>query len=152
MESTRRYGKKTDLALGTWVKLARAFTVLSHRSAEQIRTFGLTEAQFAALECLGHKGSLTPGELCRKQLVSGGNMTVVLDNLEKEGLIERVRSLEDRRSMMINLTPKGQKLFDRIFVLHAAHIEKLVSVLTVEEQVQMSTLLKKLGLALQERA
>ncbi|MFH0879598.1 MAG: flagellar hook capping FlgD N-terminal domain-containing protein, partial [Lentisphaerota bacterium] len=54
-------------------------------------------AQFSALECLGHLGPMMIGELTRKQLVSGGNMTVVVDNLEKEGLVKRVVNAKDRR-------------------------------------------------------
>src|SRR5512137_956660 len=97
--TTARYGRRADVALSTWVKLARAFSVFNHRTDEQIRTFGLTQAQFGVLEILGHKGPLTPGELCTKRLVSGGNMTVVVDHLERDGLVERRRSTEDRRSV-----------------------------------------------------
>ena len=149
-----RYGRQADTALDMWVKLARAFSVFSHRSEDQIRTFGLTQAQFSALECLGHKGSLTLGELCRKQLVSGGNMTVVVDNLEREQLVERVRSKDDRRSIVVRLTPKGKGLFKRIFTLHARYIADLASVLTQDEQASLAALLKKLGtaLAMQPRA
>jgi MarR family 2-MHQ and catechol resistance regulon transcriptional repressor len=150
MKTTKKYGKKADLALSMWVKLARAFTTFSKRSFENIRTFGLTEAQFGALECLGHLGPMTIGELCRKQLVSGGNMTVVVDNLEKLGLVERVHSKEDRRAVLVRLTMRGKKLFDEIFVKHAAHIARLASVLTDQEQEELAGLLKKLGVSLRE--
>lgn len=150
MLSTKKYGKNTDLALGMWVKLARAYETFNRRSVENIRTFGLTEPQFGVLECLGHLGPLTTGELCRKMLVSGGNMTVVIDNLEKEALVERIRSAEDRRTIRIQLSKKGKKLFDDIFVRHAAHITKLAGALSKTERQDLSRLLKKLGLALQE--
>jgi MarR family 2-MHQ and catechol resistance regulon transcriptional repressor len=148
MTTTTRYGKKADLALATWVKLARAFSVFDHRTIEQIRTFGLTQAQFGVLETLGHKGSLTLGELCRKQLVSGGNMTVVVDNLERRGLVERIRSREDRRSIGVQLTAKGLHLFERIFPQHAEHVANITSVLTEHEQVELGALLKKLGMGI----
>lgn len=148
MKTTIKYGKKADLALSMWVKLARAFTTFGKRSFENIKTFGLTEAQFGALECLGHLGPMTIGELCRKQLVSGGNMTVVVDNLGKLGLVERVRSENDRRVVLVRLTAKGKKLFDGIFGKHAEHITKLASVLTEQEQKELARLLKKLGVAL----
>ncbi len=145
MPPARRYGKRAEVALDMWVKLARAFSVFSRRSEEQIRTFGLTTAQFSALECLGHKGAMTLGELCRKQLVSGGNMTVVVDNLEREDLVERVRNKKDRRSIVVQLTPKGKELFGRIFPVHARHIARVASVLTQTEQSSLAALLKKLG-------
>ena len=145
MKTTERYGKRADLALALWVKLARAFAVFNHRTAEHIRTFGLTQPQFGAIEVLGHKGPLTLGELCRKRLVSGGNMTVVVDNLERDGLVERVRSTEDRRAIVVRLTPKGKSLFDKIFTQHADFVAQLASALTQQEQAELGSLLKKLG-------
>jgi MarR family 2-MHQ and catechol resistance regulon transcriptional repressor len=139
------------LALGLWVKLARASQTFTKRTAEQIRTFNLTEPQFGVLEALGHLGPLTLGELSRKRLVSGGNITCVIDNLEREQLVERVPSEHDRRAIVARLTHKGENLFDEIFVKHAEYVVELSSVLTETEQQELSKLLKKLGCALQER-
>jgi MarR family 2-MHQ and catechol resistance regulon transcriptional repressor len=150
MKTTKRYGKKTDIALSTWVKLARAHDTFSHLTASQIRSFGLTTAQFGVVECLGHLGPMLIGELTKKHLVSGGNMTVVVDNLEKEGLVERSISDEDRRAFVVKLTFKGKRLFNKIFIRHAEYITQLVSVLTEAEQVELSHLLKKLGLGLKD--
>ncbi len=146
MKTTKKYGKKTDLALTTWVKLARAFSSFNKRSIENIRKFGLTQPQFAVIEIIGHLGPLKVGEICNKMLVSGGNMTLVLDNIAKLGYIERVHSLEDRRAILIQLTQKGKDLFDNVFNSHAEHVTKLMSVLTIEEQKTLGELLKKLGL------
>jgi MarR family 2-MHQ and catechol resistance regulon transcriptional repressor len=145
MNSTRRYGRRADVALTLWVKLARAFATFNKATVEQIRTFGLTQAQFGALECLGHLGSMTIGELCHKQLVSGGNMTVVVDNLEREGLVERLRSTRDRRVIRVRLTAKGRRRFEEIFAPHAEFVSRVASVLTEKEQLQLGRLLKKLG-------
>ena len=150
MKTTKRYGKNADLALSLWVKLARAYSTFCKLTIKQISTFGLTEPQFGVLECLGHLGPLTLGELSKKQLVSGGNITCVVDNLEKEGFVERVPSKEDRRAIVAQLTPKGKKLFDNIFLQHAKYITKISSVLKEREQQELSRLLKKLGLALKE--
>jgi MarR family 2-MHQ and catechol resistance regulon transcriptional repressor len=150
MHTTARYGKKADLALQMWVKLARAAATFDKLSAENIRSFGLTAPQFGAFECLGHLGSMTTGELARKMLVSGGNTTCIVDNLMKEGLVEREHSANDRRVIVVRLSEKGQKLFDEIFPKHALHIEHLASVLTAEEQADLARLLKKLGKALSE--
>jgi len=147
MKSTKKYGKKIDLALSTWVKLARSFASFNKRSTESIRSFGLTQPQFAVLEVLGHLGPLKVGEICGKMLVTGGNMTLVLDNIEKLGFIERIPSKEDRRAINVQLTPKGQALFDEVFIQHAEHIAQLMSVLTAEEQKTAGEILKKLGQA-----
>ncbi len=148
MKQTRRYGKKANAALTLWVKLARSFSVFSKAADSDIDSYGLTQPQFGALECLGHLGPMTIGQLCRKNLVSGGNMTVVVDNLEKLGLVERVPSKEDRRAIVVQLTAKGEKMFREIFPRHAKHIAKLASVLTETEQEELGRLLKKLGTSL----
>jgi len=148
MKTTKKYGKKQDLALSMWVKLARAYTTFSKKSLENIRSFHLTEPQFGVLESLGHLGSMTIGTLCSKQLVSGGNMTLVVDNLEKQGLVERIYNKEDRRTIIVQLTKKGKALFNEVFSQHAKHIEKLASVLTDKDQEELSKLLKKLGTSL----
>ncbi len=148
MKTTEQYGKKADRALSTWVKLARASATMGKLSRENIESFGLTEPQFGVLEVLGHLGPITLGQLSKKRLVSGGNITCVVDNLEKEGLVARIPSPDDRRSIVVSLTDKGRELFVRIFVQHAECITQLVSVLSETEQEQLSYLCKKLGTAL----
>lgn len=145
MKTTKKYGQKIDDSLSLWVKLTRAYLTISKKVSENVKSFNLTEPQFGALECLGHLGPMTIGSLCGKQLVSGGNMTLVIDNLEKEGLAERIHSKEDRRTIVVQLTPKGEDLFKTVFIRHAEFISELTSVLSKEEITQLSGLLKKLG-------
>jgi len=151
MKTTRKYGKATDRALSLWVKLARAHDTMSTLADRNIATFGLTTPQFGALECLGHLGQMTIGELGRKMLVTGGNMTVVVDNLVKQSLVERFGISNDRRKIMVRLTGKGEELFHEIFIKHAEFITDLVSVLTYREQEELGRLLKKLGTSLELR-
>jgi MarR family transcriptional regulator, 2-MHQ and catechol-resistance regulon repressor len=150
MTITKRYGKKAGIALDMWVKLARAFGMFSKHALCDIRRYELTQPQFAIVEILGHLGPLTLGELAKKQLSSCGNITVVVDNLEKEDLVLRKPSKEDRRSLYVHLTPKGEQMFDEMFHQHAQHITKLASVLTEKEQQQLAGLLRKLGLGLKD--
>ena len=79
-------------------------------------------------------------------------MTVVVDNLERDGLVERLRCEDDRRAYIVQLTAKGKTLFDDIFVMHAKFVTGLVfSALSDEEISKLSELLKKLGLSLKEK-
>lgn len=150
MKTTRRYGEKADLALTLWVKLARASATFGRHTGKDIERYGLTQPQFSVLEILGHLGPMTIGEASKKMLVTGGCMTVIVDNLERDGLVKRDRSSDDRRVIKVGLTTKGAKLFEEIFAQHAQVVERLASVLSTDEQTQLAHLLKKLGLALKE--
>jgi len=152
MRTTEKYGKKADIALSMWVKLARASATFGKLTMENIKTFGLTQPQFGVLETLGHLGPMTLCEISRKQFVSGGNMTVVIDNLEKEGLVTRIPSKDDRRSIVVQLTAKGKELFESIFAEHAECVADIASVLTEEEQVELGRLCKKLGKGLKKES
>jgi MarR family transcriptional regulator, 2-MHQ and catechol-resistance regulon repressor len=134
------------------VKLARAAATFQRHAVEDIRTYGLTLPQFGVIESLGHLGAMTLGELAQKQLSSCGNTTVVVDNLETEGLVERNASKEDRRVIYVRLTPKGKRLFNDAFKRHAKVIAQLASVLTECEQLELAKLLKKLGRSLAQRS
>ncbi len=150
MKKFSNYGKKTENALDLWVKLARASATFGKMASENIRTFGLTESQFSVIECLGHKGPLKLVVLSKKMLVSSGNVTCVVDNLEKQNLVERIPSKEDRRAIIVQLTSKGKDLFDKIFIKHAKFITKIAGVLNDKEQETLASLLKKLGLSLKD--
>lgn len=150
MRRRKTYGDRIDLALDLWIKLARAYNTFQRLSAKDIASLGVTSPQFSVIECLGHLGSLPIGELSKKMLVSGGNMTVVIDNLEKLGYVERVHSREDRRTVLVQLTKKGTQWFEESFEQHAHRIFDVASVLTAQEQRELARLLKKLGLSLRD--
>jgi MarR family 2-MHQ and catechol resistance regulon transcriptional repressor len=152
MDSSKLYGKDAGRSLDMWIKLARAYASFSRESFHDIRTFGLTQPQFAVLDCLGHIGPMPIGELSKKMLVSGGNMTCVVDNLEREGLVHRDPSPSDRRSVVVSLTEKGRTLFEEIFPKHAERIRQIADVLTPSEQRELARLLKKLGTGILEVA
>lgn len=149
MKTTQKYGKKADLAMSLWVKLARASDTFQILTIKDINESGLTPTQFGIIEMLGHLGPLKIGEMCSKKLTTGGNMTVVIDNLEKLGFVERVKDPNDRRAYRVKLTGKGEMKFSEIFPKHAYYVENLVwSTLTENEIESLSILLKKLGNAL----
>ena len=101
--------------------------------------------QFGVLEALLHLGPMTQCVLGEKLLRSGGNITLVIDNLEKHGLVRRERQTEDRRTIVIHLTPKGMRLIKRVFPAHAKMILKEMSQLEPKEQEDLRRLCRKLG-------
>ena len=133
-------------ALKTYVKLMRATESLTARAHQQLSTFGLTFSQFGVLEALYHLGPMSQSEIGQKILRSSGNMTMVIDNLEKRNLVRRERNRADRRFFIIHLTDEGKKLISSIFPSHAAEIKRELDVLSPAEQQTLGRLCKKLGL------
>ena len=133
------------LALDTYIKLSRATSSFEDRVLSHGTLGKLTISQFGVLEALYHLGSMCQGQLSQKLLKSTGNITMVVDNLEKSGFVRRVRSVEDRRMINIELTLAGTELISRVFPLHAAAIVAEMSVLTSAEQAALSELCRKLG-------
>jgi MarR family 2-MHQ and catechol resistance regulon transcriptional repressor len=129
------------------VKLMRAADSVQAPLERRLESLGLTEGQFGVLEILLHLGPQSPGALGRKSFRSGGNITTVLDNLERRGLVRREREPRDLRSFRVSLTPAGRRLIGRLFPGHAEAITAVLSALTPAEQVTLGRLLKKLGRA-----
>ena len=134
-----------ELALNTYIKLTRASSALESRLLARATLEGLTISQFGVLEALYHLGPMCQGTLSQKLLKSTGNMTLVLDNLEKRGLVRRIRMAEDRRMISIEMTDAGRELIARIFPQHVAAITEEMRVLTAEEQAELGRILRKLG-------
>ena len=133
------------LALNTFIKLSRAVDSLVARLAQRGTNGGLSPSQFGVLEVLYHLGPMCQGQLGAKILKSSGNITMVIDNLEKHGLVLRLRDAEDRRKISVSLTDKGRALISQILPAHVAAITDEMSVLTPQEQETLGELSRKLG-------
>jgi MarR family transcriptional regulator, 2-MHQ and catechol-resistance regulon repressor len=132
-------------ALDAFVKLIRASESVTARLMSVMSDGGLTVSQFGALEALLHVGPLCQKDLGEKLLKSSGNITMVVDNLEKRGLVRRERDVEDRRYITVHLTDEGRRLISEIFPAHAAAVQEELSVLTRAEQEELARLCRKLG-------
>jgi MarR family 2-MHQ and catechol resistance regulon transcriptional repressor len=132
------------LALATYVRLLRAANAARINASRQLEGTRLTLTQFAVLEALYHLGPLSLSDLAQKILTTGGNLTMVAGNLEKQGLAYRQKSPEDGRVLIVVLTPKGKSLLRRAFPEHAAAITEFMAVLTGDEQVHLGALCRRL--------
>jgi len=133
-------------ALNTWIKLTRAADSFGARLADHGTCSDVTVSQFGVIEALYHLGPMCQSELAGKILKSSGNMTLVLDNLEQRGLVERQRDSADRRFVTVRLSEAGQALIAGVFPGHVAGVVRAIGVLSAEEQEQLGTLCRKLGL------
>jgi MarR family 2-MHQ and catechol resistance regulon transcriptional repressor len=136
------------LALDAFIKLVRATgTVTSRLHAPLLAEHGLTASQLGVLETLLHLGPMPQTRLCAKLLMSGSNLTTVVDNLERRGWVRRERGTRDRRVQNVHLTDPGRALIERVFPAHVAGVTEAMSALTREEQRELGRLCRKLGLA-----
>jgi MarR family transcriptional regulator, 2-MHQ and catechol-resistance regulon repressor len=134
-------------ALEAYIKLIRCAESLTARLQPNLEQHGLTVSQFGVLEALLHLGPLPASVLAQKILKSGGNLTMVVRNLERSGLVRRKRDANDRRFFAIHLTSKGTRLVEQAFRGHLERLMEEMAVLTTAEQEQLAALCKKLGKA-----
>lgn len=135
-------------ALNAYIRLTRAVEALSARLLSSEKLEGLTVSQLGVLDALFYLGPMCQKDLAGKILKSSGNLSLVIDNLERRGLVRRERRDSDRRFVTIHLTEAGEALIERVMPAHAAEISSVFSVLTPDEQDTLGELCKKLGLSL----
>ena len=112
---------------------------------------GLTEAQYNILIVLKLENkSLTQVEIGERLVSSRANITLILDKMEKKGLVRRERIENDRRVLMVGLTSKGRKVVDAVEVKYIVEVERLMVCLSISECKEMSRILGKLRATLCE--
>ncbi len=138
--------EKEQKTLNAFIKLMRATESINNRLNRQLADVNLTVSQFGVLEALLHLGPLNQKALGEKLLKSGGNITLVVDNLEKSGWVERHQDPEDRRSMLVHLTPEGKEFISSYFPKHLDRIMQEFNMLSEQELEELARICKKLGL------
>lgn len=131
--------------LKTLTILFRTHQNILEQVKESIKDFDINVNEFQALEALYHKGKLTTQALCDTVLVPGSSMTYVVDQLEKKGLVVRLKDEKDRRINYVMLSPKGLNDTEIIYNKHYEEMRKRFDKLTSEEEVTLQILLKKIG-------
>ena len=143
MDNINKLIKRNKLNLSTLVTFTRAENKIHRMEYETIKKNGLTAAQFGVLEALYSKGDLKICEIIEKILTTSGNITVVIKNLEKDGLVKRYSDPEDKRATIIALTDKGREVIENILPEHIMNISKIFNILTDEEKLTLKKILKK---------
>lgn len=137
--------KKEIISLNSYIKLIRAAETVSSRVSSSLAKKGLTESQFNVLDALFHLGPMKQKELADKLLKSGGNITLVVDNLEKRELVKRERGKPDRRYFKVRLTEKGTGLMKEILPFQINLIVKEMSPLSKKEHEKFQDFCKRIG-------
>jgi len=138
--------KKEIRALNTYIKFIRASDSLSSRINSRLTKTELSESQFNVLDALFHLGPLSQKDLGKKLLRSGGNVAMVIDNLEKRKFVGRKRGIKDRRIIVVHLTPAGEKLIGKFLPQKVDTVTKEIIKLSKDEQYEFQRLCKKIGI------
>lgn len=148
---THYAGKPAEVAaLNAFIKFQRAQIHLGNGLAGHFAKCRLTPGQFGVLETLYHLGPLRQCDLGDKLLSSKPNISAVLGNLERDGLVRREADARDRRSVQVHLSPKGRKLIEKAFPDFVRYITRALGALSAAELESFGALNKKLGLALKK--
>ncbi|MBS4749806.1 MarR family transcriptional regulator [Carnobacteriaceae bacterium zg-ZUI78] len=133
---------ETNSSLHTHIVMMKAWRTIESNLGKIVKSNGLTMTQFGVLDVLYAKGSLRICELIQSMLATSGNMTVVLKNMEKQGLIYKEASETDKRATIIGMTEKGKQLFQEILPQHHQEIEEVYRLLSKEQKALLISLLK----------
>jgi len=149
LEQWRRERPDTDPALWAMALVGRVQR-LNRTLERELKTFfgrhGLELWEMDVLLTLRRAGepyALTPGALLQAVMVTSGAMTNRIDRLEAKGFVERQAGSDDRRSVIVRLTPRARTLLDELLDDHLRNEARLFSALSVEEHTQLSGLLRK---------
>jgi MarR family 2-MHQ and catechol resistance regulon transcriptional repressor len=138
--------EEMDRAVSLFHIFARAFKSISEHSIRDSKEHGFNPTEFSVLELLYKKGPQKIQQIGSRLLLVSGNVTYVIDKLERNGYIYREQDPRDKRSVYAKLTEKGKNYLDEIYPIHAMRMARAFSGLSKEEQEQLMHLLKKAGI------
>lgn len=137
--------------IGVFGRISRIQLMQRAVTARLHAEHGLTVAAFDVLASLRRGGppfQKTVGELAASSLLTSSAVTLRLDNLERDGLVRRVRAGRDRRQVFAELTDEGRERIDAIFEAHIGLEQQMIRLLDPDEQAELARLLRKLSSSL----
>ena len=143
-------------SLKLWLRMLACTVRIENEIRTRLRAgFGITLPRFDLMAQLErHPDGLRMGELSRRMMVTGGNITGITDQLEREGLVARVPDPQDKRAFAVKLTPAGKEAFAAMAKVHEGWVEELLGHVPAEDKERLIGLLShmKAGLDGQGRA
>lgn len=144
--------EKENASEAALYNVVRTFTLLNRLFQRHYAQFDLTPAKLNVLMLVKHVGGeegLPQREIARRLIISGSDVTGLIDRLEKDGLLTRRGASGDRRVKLIKISPKGATLLDKLWPAHIEQVERVMSPLSKREQEQLVALLTKVRAKLQ---
>jgi DNA-binding MarR family transcriptional regulator len=146
-------GADSHMSLRLWLRLLTTTNLVQAELRRRLRAeFDTTLPRFDFMAQLErHPEGLKMSEISRRLMVTGGNVTGITDQLEKEGLVARDADPNDRRSFSVRLTPSGRALFDKMARAHEQWVVELFGGLGLDDKSKVHQRLGKLKAHLRER-
>jgi len=141
--SARKEGRPDEVEL--WRSLADCWKRVQRGAEKNLARADLSVAELRILRLLREQGSLPMHRFCPATMLSQPTITGIVDKLEERGLVGRVRSKEDRREVLIAITPKGSDAYEKGLDVHRQFAKKALSVLDSNDVDALASLLKKLA-------
>lgn len=127
------------------VKLFRNVNVIEERAIRTEEYRDVTTNDMHVIEAVGMEGAKNMTSVARSLEVTTGTLTIAVNSLVKKGYVDRVRSEEDRRVVLVSLSDKGRKAYLHHRRFHEQMIDSVIAELTEEEQQVLEKALTKLN-------
>jgi len=137
--------------LKTITVLFRATNSLEKIIREDVFKYGLNVSEFGVLEALYHKDSLSLKGVIDKVLIPNSSMSYVIENLVNKNYIYKKQLEKDKRSFLLELSEKGRKLMNKIFIMHKSNMRQILDILNEEEEKTLQRALVKIGKACKDK-
>ena len=133
-------------SLKLWLRMLSCTVRIENEIRSRLRaTFDITLPRFDLMAQLErYPDGLRMGELSKRMMVTGGNITGITDQLEQEKLVVRVPDPKDRRAYSVMLTPAGRRTFAEMAAVHEGWIAELLQPISQEDKAQLITLLSQM--------
>lgn len=117
--------------------LRRVGNIVKQKGRLILHNFPITPPQFTALLLLNEEGGMTIGELSHKMYLAFSTVTDLLDRMEKNGLVERIRSSQDRRVVKVHILPKGEEIIHDVLKARREYLGSVLSHMSASEVEQV---------------
>lgn len=140
------YGWIEDIASKTTIELLKTKDMLEEVYDRFFQIYDFSNAKFNVLVILykSENEEIYMSQIGDRMLLSNANITGLVDRLEEEAYVKRVRSIEDRRKIVVKITKKGIKCVEEIVEDYIVWSQNLMGTLTYQENKELIKLLNKL--------
>ncbi|AYC29783.1 MarR family winged helix-turn-helix transcriptional regulator [Paenisporosarcina cavernae] len=124
--------------------------IIKQKGREILSNYTITPPQFIALQWLFEHGDMTIGDLSNKMYLAFSTTTDLVDRMEKNELVKRVRDENDRRVVRIHLLQEGERVIEEVIAKRQAYLKDILSSFEQTEMDALSKLLQKLHVEMKE--